>query len=94
MSDYEREEIIRQGLNDTYQKLFDLVNEDADMFWEIFDEFKGLQVNFPIRIYNADKVAHMVINEYDGVNGQELAQRYGFSKRWVNEVIRKNRIED
>ncbi|QBO36223.1 hypothetical protein EQG49_07005 [Periweissella cryptocerci] len=84
------EQVIRQGLNGPYRQIYDAVNGQEELFWELVEEFRGLQVNFPVRIYSAENVAHLILNEYDGTNSISLAQRYGFSKRWVDNVISSN----
>ncbi|QBO37465.1 hypothetical protein EQG49_05715 [Periweissella cryptocerci] len=84
------EEIVRQGLNTPYRSIYDVVGNDERLFWELVEEFRGLQVNFPVRIYNAEKVESLIVNEYDSTNATELAKRYGFSKRWVDGVLKRN----
>ncbi|QBO35992.1 hypothetical protein EQG49_05720 [Periweissella cryptocerci] len=94
MQDEYNNQVIRQGLNAPYRKIFDAVEENEQLFWELVEEFRGLQVNFPVRLYNAEQVEILVLNEYDGSNADVLAQRYGFSKRWVDNVISKNKQDN
>lgn len=52
--------------------------------------FRGIRVEFPPYLYDADLVAKTVIKQYNGHNKKKLALRYGYSKWWVNNVLKKS----
>lgn len=94
MVEGQNEKLVRQGLNAPYRKIYDAVEGNEHLFWEVVEEFRGLQINFPVRIYSAENVEFLIINEFNGVNSAELARRYGFSKRWVDNVVSKHKSND
>ena len=50
--------------------------------------YKGLQVTFPKRLYSREYVQDKVKKEYDGTNLKELSRRYGYSERWIRQMIK------
>lgn len=50
--------------------------------------YKGLQVTFPKRLYSREYVREKVKKEYDGTNLKELSRRYGYSERWIRQMIK------
>ncbi len=50
--------------------------------------YKGLQITFPKRLYSKEYVKEKVKNEYDGTNLKELSRRYGYSERWIRQMIK------
>ncbi|MBS5799532.1 MAG: Mor transcription activator family protein [Clostridiales bacterium] len=50
--------------------------------------YKGLQVTFPKRLYCREYVREKVKKEYDGTNLKELSRRYGYSERWIRQMIK------
>ena len=50
--------------------------------------YKGLQVTFPKRLYSREYVQEKVKKEYDGTNLKELSRRYGYSERWIRQIIK------
>jgi len=41
----------------------------------IDEMYRGRQTSFPIRLYNRDKVAEQIVEEYDGHNLAELTKK-------------------
>ena len=54
----------------------------------IHQAYKGLQVTFPKRLYSKDYVKEKVKYEYNGENLKELSRRYGYSERWIRQMIK------
>lgn len=50
--------------------------------------YKGLQVTFPKRLYSREYVQEKVKKEYDGTNLKQLSRRYGYSERWIRQMIK------
>ncbi|KRL93780.1 hypothetical protein FD28_GL000967 [Levilactobacillus hammesii DSM 16381] len=46
-----------------------------------------------MRLYNRDKVAEQIVNEYDGHNLAQLTKEYDYSQRWIRQIIQKHREE-
>lgn len=60
---------------------------------KIYENYKGVQVNFPMRLYSKDYVIHYISNNYNGNNLKEIANKLGYSQRWVRRLIEVNKIE-
>lgn len=54
----------------------------------IHQAYKGLQVTFPKRLYSKDYIREKVRQEYNGTNLKELSKSYGYSERWIREMIK------
>lgn len=76
-------------LQSIYKRMNDLIGTESML--KIWNEFKGLNVNMPIHIYDRDLVKKSVISEYDGSNAQILARRYGYSQKWIYRVLHEER---
>lgn len=77
----------RVKLNGIYSELEELIGIDGVI--KIYSSFRGQQVSFPMRFYSREYVIEEIKANYDGRNVKELAQRFGFSERWVREIIRR-----
>ena len=69
------------GLNDVYRDISELVGSENML--KIYEQYKGLQISFPTRLYNKDYVREVVRIEFNGKNAHELARRFGYSERWI-----------
>ena len=75
-------------LNSVYKEISEKLGMDAAM--DIYQLFKGQQVTFPMRFFNADRIKQIIIQEYDGTNTKDLAAKYGYSEKTVRRIIREN----
>lgn len=69
-------------LHPSYKELWDLVGEDNML--KIHDDFRGTQLQLPMRLYDPDKVEkylHDNMNEHYDV--RELSNMFDFSPRWI-----------
>jgi len=57
----------------------------------VYDNYKGLQVTFPVKFLSVDYVTEQIIQEYDGSNIKELARKYECSERKVRSILGKSR---
>lgn len=80
--------VDENALQETYARIADEVGVEAMM--KIYDLCKGEQISFPLHMYGRDKVIEAVKRDYDGHNLRELADRYGYSRRWLREILRTN----
>lgn len=55
---------------------------------EIFENYHGTQINFPMRLVSSDYIKQLVLNEYDGTNLKELAMFYGYSERHLRRLLK------
>ena len=77
--------------NDVYKEMIDLIGYDNTM--TLYTHFKGQQITFPVKLFKPECVCKMIKKQYDGTNAKQLARKYGYSERWVKELIRKGELE-
>ena len=87
-----REEILigaeeLNALNEVYREMVDLIGYDNTMI--LYTHFKGQQVTFPIKLFKADYIKAILKKQYDGTNAKNLARTYGYSERWIKELLKK-----
>ena len=81
--------------NKVYQELADILN-DKDVE-KIYKNFRGMQVNFPMRLYSRDSVKKKIAKQKGNIDIQEVAVQTGYSvytiRRMVNELKDDNIIQ-
>lgn len=60
---------------------------------EIYQMFKGQQINFPVRFCNPTRMQQIIVKEYDGTNIRTLAIKYNYSEKTIRRII-KDSLED
>lgn len=77
------------------QPLYERLGQELGLeaMQKIWNEFKGMQVNFPAHLYNRDRVKAKVWEQFDGHNVQDLARKYGYSQKWVQQVINEDKSD-
>ena len=78
--------------NEVYREICGLVGLDAAI--SIYQMYKGQQITFPIHLFNAKRIQHSIIKEYDGTNIRELAKKYGYSEKTVRRMIKDSLEEE
>ena len=81
--------------NRVYQELADILN-DKDVE-KIYKNFRGMQVNFPMRLYSRDSVKKKIAKQKGNIDIKDLAVQTGYSvytiRRMVNELKDDNIIQ-
>jgi len=75
-------------LNGVYEEFARYLGIDAAL--KIYSEFKGQQINFPVRLFSQEYVISQIVELYDGTNINQLAKRFGYSERWVRQMLKKH----
>lgn len=90
-------EVIRMAekdselLNAVYKEISEKLGMDTAM--EIYQMFKGQQINFPVRFFNPTRIQQIIVKEYDGTNIRTLAIKYNYSEKTIRRII-KDSLED
>ncbi|MFC6290505.1 Mor transcription activator family protein [Levilactobacillus angrenensis] len=74
-----------QALQGIYKKLNELLGTEEMM--KFYQEFRGTQLNLPMKLYGRDGTVAAIKEKYPQMTEKELADRYGYSQRWVKRVI-------
>lgn len=76
-----------RGLNDVYRDIADEIGiENAIVIYKLF---RGTQVSFPGRLFSKEYIHHAILEEYDGKNIPQLAQKYNYSERSIRRILKK-----
>ena len=78
-------------LNTVYREISEKLGMDTAM--EIYQMFKGQQINFPVRFFNPERIQQIIVKEYDGTNIRTLAIKYNYSEKTIRRII-KDSLED
>ena len=78
-------------LNSVYKEISEKLGMDAAM--EIYQMFKGQQINFPVRFFNPARIQQIIVKEYDGTNIRTLAIKYSYSEKTIRRII-KDSLEE
>lgn len=73
-------------LNAVYKEVAEKLGMDTAM--NIYQMFKGQQINFPIRFFNPNKIQELIVQEYDGTNVRTLAIKYNYSEKTIRRIIK------
>ena len=76
------------GLNDVYREIADEIGIEKTI--AIFNLFHGTQISFPNRLFSKEYTHKAILNEYNGKNVLQLAQKYNYSEKTVRRIIKEN----
>ena len=74
-------------LNTVYKEISEKLGMDTAM--ELYQMFKGQQINFPVRFFNPTQIQQIIIREYDGTNVRTLAIKYNYSEKTIRRIIKE-----
>lgn len=74
--------------NKVYQELAEILNErDVE---KIYKNFRGMQINFPMRLYSRESVKEEIANQKGEIDIKAMAMKTGYSvytiRRMINEI--------
>lgn len=75
-------------LNSVYREISEQFGMDVAM--GIYRLFKGQQICFPVRFFNAARIQTYIVSEYDGTNIRALAAKYGYSEKTIRRIIKSS----
>lgn len=75
------------AMNDVYREMADLIGYDNAIM--IYTHFKGQQITFPVKLFKSEHIKELLKQQYDGTNAKKLARTYGYSERWIKELLKK-----
>lgn len=88
-SEVERLKDNPDGLNDVYRDIADEIGVENTL--AIYKLFHGTQISFPNRLFSKEYIHNAIINEYNGSNVPQLAQKYNYSERSVWRILKAKR---
>lgn len=91
MFDIDRCKLKASNLNGIYREIAEEFGIDVAL--KFYDQFKGLQITFPVRLLCKQYVTEQLRKEYNGRNLKELARKYSYSERWIRSIIYEDSIK-
>ena len=77
------------GLNDVYRDIADEIGLENTL--AIYKLFHGTQISFPNRLFSKEYTHRAIVNEYDGNNVSQLAQKYNYSERSIWRILKSDK---
>lgn len=78
------------GLNDVYRDIADEIGIENTLV--IYKLFHGTQVSFPTRLFSKEYIYEAIVNEYNGNNVPQLAQKYNYSERSIWRILKSKKL--
>ncbi len=76
-----------EDLTGVYNEIAELINVETAI--EMHKHFAGSQVTFPLKLVTLNYTYYQIYNEFDGTNIRALAIKYGYSNRWIKDIIKE-----
>lgn len=83
-----KEKVDIEALHAFYRGISELIGVEGML--KVFEQYRGMQITIPIHLYDRNLAADHVIQQYNGHNSYDLANKYGYSQRWVIKIIKEN----
>lgn len=77
------------GLNDVYKDIADKIGIENTL--EIYRMFRENQISFPSRLFSKEYIHQAIVNEYNGENAKQLAQKYNYSERSIWRILKNEK---
>lgn len=75
-------------LNGAYSELANLLGIEAVL--KIHSAYRGQQITFPVQLFSKEFLKKQIVNEYNGYNIKQLATKYGYSEKWVRQILKEH----
>ncbi|MDU1855557.1 Mor transcription activator family protein [Clostridium baratii] len=74
-----------------YKDMIEVLGEKVTL--EVYKNYKGQQVTFPMRLYSKKYVLDYIKENYDGTNVKQLSRDLGYTEKWIRQIIYKSNID-
>ena len=75
-------------LNGAYSELANLIGIEAVL--KIHSAYRGQQITFPVQLFSKEFLKKQIVDEYNGYNIKQLATKYGYSEKWVLQILKEH----
>ena len=72
-------------LNGIYREIANLLGCEAASV--LHSAFRGQQVTFPVEYFSKSFIVERIRAEYDGTNLKKLATKYGYTEKWLRQIL-------
>ncbi len=77
------------GLNEIYREIANEIGIENTI--RIFNLFHGTQISFPNRLFSKEHIHKAILQEYNGKNALQLAQKYNYSERSIWRILKSKK---
>lgn len=81
-----------ENYSGVYKEMIEILGEEATL--KIYENFRGQQVTFPMRLHSKEYVEQYIMKNYNGKNIREISRKVGYTCNWVQQVINKLNIKE
>ncbi len=75
-----------EKLNEIYREMAQVIGIENTIV--IYELFRGMQISFPNRLFSREHIHKSIVEEYDGKNALQLAQKYNYSERSIWRIVK------
>ncbi|MDU8966663.1 MAG: Mor transcription activator family protein [Clostridium sp.] len=75
-----------------YKDMVEILGEEITL--QIYENYRGQQVTFPMRLYSKKYIEEYLLKNYDGKNLKKLSRELGYTCNWLQQVINKLDINE
>ena len=75
-------------LNGAYSELANLLGIEAVL--KVHSAYRGQQITFPVQLFSKEFLKKQIVDEYNGYNIKQLATKYGYSEKWVRQILKEH----
>ena len=79
-------------LNGVYSDLANLLG--IEVVLKLHNAYRGQQVTFPVQLFSRDFIKKQIVEEYNGYNIKQLATKYGYTEKWIRNILKEHIDED
>lgn len=76
----------QNGFNEIYREIAEKIGVEHTI--TIYKMFHGTQISFPNKLFSTEYTHKAIINEYNGKNILQLAQKYNYSERSIWRILK------
>ena len=81
-------EIESEYLNGVYNEIANTLGIEAAI--TIYSTYRGQQITFPVQLFSKEFLKKQIVDEYNGYNIKQLATKYGYSEKWVRQILKEH----
>ena len=82
------------------KEVMQMAETDSELLNTVYKEISerlgvdtAMQINFPVRFFNPNRIQKIIAEEYDGTNIRTLAVKYDYSEKTIRRITRGNKNE-
>ena len=73
-----------------YKDMVEVLGHDITL--KVYEQYRGQQVTFPMRMYSQEYVVEYLIKNYNGKNLKQMSRELGYTCNWLQKIINKHNI--